>query len=48
MKGLITPLFENWFDKVDETGIIYCVVNMFESFFWCFIIAFIISGSFLK
>ena len=48
MKGLITPLFENWFKKIDNTIVFYCVVNMLEAFFWCFVVAFIISGEFLK
>jgi uncharacterized membrane protein len=48
MKGLITPLFENWFEKIDDTMILYCVVNMFEYFLWCFVVAFIVSGEIFK
>ena len=48
MKGLITPLFENWFKKIDNTMVLYCVVNMLEAFFWCFAAAFIITGEIFK
>lgn len=48
MKGLITPLFEKWFEKIDNTMVIYCVVNMLECFFWCGVFGFIVSGEFLK
>lgn len=48
MKGLITPLFEKWFQKIDDTMVLYCFVNFLEFIFWCFILAFIVSGEFLK